>query len=369
MHVVHRRRLAAQARRVVIVDVARAPVEQVERIQRQSQVLVELVADAQIAEQRAARLDARVLDQRARAEVARLHRGGPGADVVHGHAQRGYALDRAGNKVTRRVVAAEPRPRCRHIRIEQQPRPRSVAVRPFDAVALARPAGLGRSRVAGENQFRIQREAPQRERALQLWYPLGAHAQLTAARAHQHRRGRGGRQRFRIDAEEGAARVVAVKPRAHAEEIFGLAPRAENQVELGRSDMVAPPARVGGEAAAHVEVVEVGAQAGDAAEFFRPLQRILRIQAGAGLAHRVRARGRKQPARGGALQRNLVDVVAAQLHSDFDDAFHFAEPSGPEPVRRDAHYLAAVRLPELVAVDRVVHEIGEVGKQLQPVFD
>ena len=115
--------------------------------------------------------------------------------------------------------------------------------------------------------------------------------------------------------------------------------------------------------------MEVGAQADDGAQLVVPLHHVLPVQADAALIHPVLARrGEPLPlARG--IQADAADAGDARLQAE--GVFHVvsAPLSVPGVAGLEAENPAPVGLLELVAVRRIVEEVGEIGEEIQPVVD
>lgn len=95
-----RRRLAAQARRVVIVNGRHLAVAQVEAFQFDQQLGIDPVAHPPVEARRGLRPYGVVLFQRARAKVVVPQGSGPRPQVVHRHGQRRRAFHRARNALS-----------------------------------------------------------------------------------------------------------------------------------------------------------------------------------------------------------------------------------------------------------------------------
>ena len=115
------------------------------------------------------------------------------------------------------------------------------------------------------------------------------------------------------------------------------------------------------------ELIHVGAQSKRRAKRARPFDLALRIHAGHRLADLVLARRREALAAGSPIQAHRVQPVAPQLDADGTLRMSLEEVT-QTPVR---HAAAGgdppLGLLELIAVLRVVEEVGEVGKQIQAV--
>ena len=95
---------------------------------------------------------------------------------------------------------------------------------------------------------------------------LGAQSDLATLRTNEQRRGVGRQQFLRRDGFGRAARVVAVIAQAVVDEVFGLAPRSENQPELGTRQTRALGPAVGCDRALDADVEMVVANPRDAAQ-------------------------------------------------------------------------------------------------------
>ena len=194
---------------------------------------------------------------------------------------------------------------------------------------------------------------------------FGAHAQLKALGAHQRRHLVGRIARLGVGGDGGATRIVAVKAGAGAGVQLGLVPGAKDQVELGAGLGGGVGPAVGRVVAVHPEGEAVHARAHHGAEGVAPGHLVFHIQPQAALGNVVGAGGGHHLPRHGVVEA-VSDVVVLELraHGGF----------GIAPQQRDQPAVAGVQggggapvgLGKLVAVDGVVQEVGEVGKQVQP---
>ena len=120
------------------------------------------------------------------------------------------STDGAGNLRSGRIVVGEASRRPRQVGVQREPRPRTVVVGPLHAEPAARPSGFRRARVADEDELRIEGQAPDGDRRLQLRDEDRAHAEFTAACAHERRHPVRRVARRRIDGDRRAASIVAV---------------------------------------------------------------------------------------------------------------------------------------------------------------
>src|SRR5438552_8469728 len=162
-------------------------------------------------------------------------------------------------------------------------RSRRTVVGPLEADAPARPAGFGRTRIADEDELRIEVEAVQRQRGLQAVNGCASHAELDAFGAHERVHLVDRQAGLRIGRDRRAARVIAVKAAAGVDVELGLAPRPEDEAELGVRDARAARSAVRRVVAADLESIRVGTQADRAAQPRRPACRVVDVQAKAGL--------------------------------------------------------------------------------------
>ena len=246
---------------------------------------------------------------------------------------------------------------------------RPVIVGELDAGALARPARRGVAGIAVEEQLRGLIENEQAHRAVEAGNGSGADADLGAARAHQqwHRALRLRRIAWRFGRRH-AARVVAVIAHAGAEEEFGFVERPEDDAQFGTADRDFVVARVRLlQDRIHRRRIIIAAPAGGGLEPIGPVHRVLDIDAGIALADVVDKDVRQELAlhRIGQRQR---DIVIARLHAEHGFS-RPAEQRALDGARDTAAAISAiVVLMELVAVDRIGQEPGEVVVEVEPVF-
>ena len=146
--------LARQSRGVEIVDVGDLGVKDVEQLEHEASLtLSDAPSDLSIPESRARGLDARVLDERTRAEVADADAAEERLTRFDGRADGNHAIQRAGNLVAHRIVVGETSSCEREITIEGQPGLDARVVGPFDADTPARTSGLRRAGVSDEQQL------------------------------------------------------------------------------------------------------------------------------------------------------------------------------------------------------------------------
>jgi hypothetical protein len=147
-------RLSRQARGVEVVDVGDPGVEDVERFEHDSGIGRDPVADFAVPQRRAPGRDARVLNERPRAEMTNAQAPEDRPSGLDGHAGRNDAIERARYARSRGVVVREPRAGEGEVSLQGQPRRQACVVRPLDANAPAGAAGFGRAGVAHEEQLR-----------------------------------------------------------------------------------------------------------------------------------------------------------------------------------------------------------------------
>ena len=117
----------------------------------------------------------------------------------------------------------------------------------------------------------------------------------------------------------------------------------------------------------HRELVAVGAKAKRRAKRSRPLDLALRIDRRHRLADFVLARRRQPLAVFRAIETDRVEPITPHLHADGALGVPLEEMTQP-PVRDSAAGGdAALGLLELIAVLRVIEEVGEIREQVQAV--
>jgi hypothetical protein len=162
------------------------------------------------------------------------------------------------------VVVTKSGMRVREIGIERQPPTEAHVVRPLDAHAPARTAGLGRPRITDEHELRVEIEPPDRQRCLPLGPDDTAETELCAARADERRHPLEGLARDRIDAYGCPSRVIAVKPGAGVHVELCTAPGSGNETQLRTDDAGGIGAGVEWTQGPDVELIEIPAQSEDA---------------------------------------------------------------------------------------------------------
>jgi hypothetical protein len=116
-------RFAAETRAVVVVDVARLRVEEVEHFDGNAQPFADFVAALEIDERRRLRPDRIVFDQWARTEVSKPHAAKGAAKAVDRRAKRDDLFERSGDVRPGPILVREATARERQIAVEHQPRP------------------------------------------------------------------------------------------------------------------------------------------------------------------------------------------------------------------------------------------------------
>jgi hypothetical protein len=150
------RRLAGQPRSVVIRYVVRVLFEKVEHVDADARLRVDLIGRLQVEHGRRVGLDAAILYQVARTEIAAEYARRPRAEILDRNAALRGRLQRLLDVIADRLVVREARAGPGEIEIEQEPTQRRVMIRPLDADALGRPARHGCSCVSVENELGIE---------------------------------------------------------------------------------------------------------------------------------------------------------------------------------------------------------------------
>ena len=115
------------------------------------------------------------------------------------------------------------------------------------------------------------------------------------------------------------------------------------------------------------EVIDVVAQAEGRAERARPLHLALRVDAHHGLPDLVLARRGEPPLRGRVIEADGGEPVASDLHAHGALGMAIEEVAEPAVRDRPPATKRSLGLLELVAVLRVVEEVGEVREERQLV--
>src|SRR5216684_6852278 len=137
------RRLSGQARDVVVVDLARLRVQEVEGIEVELDARFEDVAYAGVEGRGERGIDTAVGDQRPWAEAAQTQRTEPAGVAAERDPARGDESRRARNLVAAERIVGEARQCVGKVEIEAHPWPWPIAAGQFHADPSARPARLG----------------------------------------------------------------------------------------------------------------------------------------------------------------------------------------------------------------------------------
>ena len=217
-----------EARRVDVGDVVATAVEGVEEVEREFPIAV-LPAYAGVERGRGGLGDGVVFGERLGAE---------GAEADAGEGAGGVADDEAGgddgaNGVGDAVSGGTGAIACvreRYVGVESEPRGGAVEIGELDAIAARGATGLGAAGIADEDEFGIEVERPERDGAHEAGSERSAQPAFETARANEGVHTIDGRCAVGgVNADGGAAGVVAVEAEAGVEIKFSFNPRAEHE--------------------------------------------------------------------------------------------------------------------------------------------
>ena len=194
---------------------------------------------------------------------------------------------------------------------------------------------------------------------------LRADAELGALRPNQQRHAILRRHLVDgIDGDRRAADVVGVQAVAGIAVELGLVPGPKHDAGLRARHRCLGIAGIFRRVAEHAPRKDVLADANRGAQPIGPACRRVGPDADIAFLHAVLAHGRKQRTLLGLEQADM-DVVIAALHADAGLSLEAAKAPVEGMPRVEAAEGAAVELVELVAIDGIVEEIGEIVVELQ----
>ena len=390
-------RIGPDERAIGVGDLVRARVEHVERVELQSQAVLETIAGAGVEQAGRRRAERAVLGQRPRPEIAVFHAAEPARRLAEFEAGGQDELRRFRNEIARRaaglrkriagqikprlhlcgVVAAKARARHRDIDIGAQPRHRLEMVRPFDTDAAACAARDRAAGIAFELVLRIEIENEQACRRDKAGNDPRPQTDFRALRFHEQRRALDRRTIIRIEYRGRSARIVAVEAAPRVEKQFGLGERPKNKpgfrTDEGRAARsgIEPRNRLDiGDVrhAFHARHIGIDPRAKCRAQPWRPAQCRIGPCADRSLGDEIVAHRGPWQARKGVLQAD-ADAVVARLHAKPRFRRHAEQVVANGVARIDTGERAAVELPELVADVRLAEIVGEVVEQVQRRMD
>ena len=160
-----------------------------------------------------------------------------------------------------------------------------------------------------------------------------------------------------------------MEPKTTVEIQLSTGPGAENQAKFGAEDGVGFVARIDGGITVDVKDEDIPPQTEHGTHLGEPLRLVLVIEAYAGFVHLVIPCGADTVALQRLKQGDLGNSIVADLQPD--GMIHRGPEPGGEPglghVPPD--HEPPIRLLELIAVDGIIEEKGEVGKQIETVID
>ena len=229
---------------------------------------------------------------------------------------------------------------------------------------MTRATGRRRSGIALKNQFRAEREIPERDRSAQFAARSETRAEFRALRAHERRRalhdlaraGIGRRSGSRIDVFGNAAGVVAVKPLAIIGVQFDLRTGFVGECKFRADDTRLHDARIFWTQILYVERVFVAPNACREAKLLREMNRRLREEPAARFDDPIRTRGRENLPLLRRIKVYGCNIVVAHLVADR----RFDRTGFERLARVETGDETLVGLFELIHVLRIVEVIGEI---------
>ena len=250
-----------------------------------------------------------------------------------------------------------------------EPRCQPSVIGPLHTDSTAGTARFCGAGVADEQQLRVEFQVPQRDGRLEPVDSHCAEADLRASRSHQRHHVIDGLATDGVDADDGPARVVAVKAPARIRVQLGSRPRPEHGPELRSHEIVRPVTRVQWIVRDDGKLVRVRAQPHGCSQRSRPLDLGVREDAGHRLIDLVFASRREPLPRHGAVQGHWIEPVTPQLHADRALGMTLEEVTQPPKGEAATHRRPPFRLLELIAVLGVVEKVREVRKEIQAVVE
>src|SRR5690606_9226008 len=211
VHVLHAfGRLTGQPGRVVVRDVLVVGIEEVQHVEPQIETAA-LEADRGIHDGRRTRPRAAVLDQGAWTEITYPGAAVPSARSLKRDARRHYAIDRAWDLVSGRIILRELGLGQRELDIERHVVIQAVVDRELEPIAPACAARLRVARVPDEQELGVELEVPQSRRHVELPRSECAKPELELTRFDERIHALGCLARDGIDGDGRTASVVAMK--------------------------------------------------------------------------------------------------------------------------------------------------------------
>src|SRR5262245_4748045 len=306
-----------KARRIIVINLAILPIEEVEGFGREGPILVKTITNLRAQQNGFSGTHAVIFKERTRTKVAHAQaaKKSPLARLLKGDAGSEDAFNRSGDVIARGIIVAKLGVRNGKVRIQREPWLGRIIVSELDAVTATGTACFRCARVANKQQFAINIQPPKRYGALQTGHGGGAHA---------HFRPVGSNQRISsVTRCSHTAAIVAVKSQATADVNVRLRPGSKNKTALGAHDEIVFSAGVGRVVSVHVEMEIVCPQSEHRTELFGPLDLVLDIRRHARFPHIVRARdggnaaarliGLVRPTTRDGLEKTVLNAVASDL--------------------------------------------------------
>src|SRR5688572_25597350 len=158
-----------------------------------------------------------------------------------------------------------------------------------------------------------------------------------------------------------------MKPQAGIRIDLRALPRSQDRTNLGTDNAVRVGSRVEHVIGLHIETIDVTAQAECGSQLATPLDFALAEESNRRLSNAVYSCRIRSLSRDRMIERDIADSVMSNVRSESILQIESADSS--ETAMRDlaTRHPAAIFLFELVAVQRVVEEVGKIRKQIQPI--
>src|SRR5208337_2064076 len=183
------------------------------------------------------------------------------------------------------------------------------------AVPAARIARLGYAMVAIKDKLGVQIQIPKGKLALQMRDDCGSRPDIKSLSSHEGADFTDWRARQWINGHGCSSCVIAVETLTCIDIVFCLFPRSENQAQFGLQEGGVGNAGVEGSVTPDIPMVGVSAEPRYAAEFIRPLETVLYIDAPASLDDMVLLCYGNLLSIHGMVKSDRIDIIIAHLHS------------------------------------------------------
>ena len=171
--------------------------------------------------------------------------------------------------------------------------------------------------------------------------------------------------KFRIFGHQNGVKAVrdVVEAAAEIGVHLGRLPRPVNQTHTWADQVIVSLARIGRKVTLHIKAIAIQARPNHGAERRIPARIVFDIQTNARFYDVVLPRYRQRLTRLRVVQA-IKDIVVLKLHAEGGLAVAGLGVMMPAMRRIQAAGDTFVRLRKLIAMQRIVHEVGEVGPQV-----